>query len=63
MCMDPVDLEGRVSLVSSIPSGSDTLSASSSMGFLIPDGKDLMETYHFGAGCFKCSLFLEETKH
>lgn len=48
MSFDHVHFEGLDLLVSSIPSGLYLLSADFSVGFLSPEGRDLMETFHLG---------------
>ena len=60
--MHPVGLEGLVLLVSSTPSASYTLSASSSMGSLSPEGRDLMETSHLGLSVSWCLTLLSDLK-
>lgn len=52
MLIDPIDLNGFVFLVSSIPYVFYSLPE----GFLSPDGRDLMETLHLGLNVPRCLI-------
>lgn len=60
MSFDPVYLEGLIFLVYSIPSGF-TFFPPLPWGFLIPEGRDLMEILHLGLNVLRGKVFYNLT--